>query len=46
MPDTNPTAEEPKVQYMILQRQSADLLQADVNKHINATEASKKYVPY
>ena len=46
MPDTNPTPEEPKVQYMILQRQSADLLQADVNKHINATEASKKYVPY
>lgn len=46
MPDTNPTTEEPKKSYMILQRQSADQLQDEVNKYINATEAAKKYVPY
>lgn len=46
MPDTNPTAEAPKKSYIILQRQSTDWLQDEVNKYINAESADKKYLPY
>lgn len=45
MADPTP-AETPKKSYIILQRPSADQLQDEVNKHINAEEATKKYVPY
>ena len=45
MADPTP-AEAPKKSYIILQRPSADQLQDEVNKHINAEEATKKYVPY
>lgn len=38
--------EEQKKSYIILQRQSSDGLQEEVNKYINAESADKKYLPY
>lgn len=38
--------EQQKKSYIILQRQSSDQLQEEVNKHINAESADKKYLPY